>query len=159
VAITAGEVYDPQGRGQKDYVSYIDRAFDGDPGTAWQTFAYFQQFGPEGLKTGVGLMLTLEREVKPLTVTVATTTPSTADCAARNNCMRVQIRASDGDIDAPLESTPVLAESQIGDAPAAITIPDTAPTSRYLIVFVSGLTGSGSNWEASLSEIQVSAAG
>ncbi|WP_157970418.1 murein biosynthesis integral membrane protein MurJ [Nakamurella deserti] len=159
VAITAGEVYDPQGRGQKDYVSYIDRAFDGDPGTAWQTFAYFQQFGPNGLKTGVGLMLTLDREVRPLTVTVATTTPSTADCATTNNCMKVQIRASDGDIDAPLDATTVLAESQIGDAPAAIAIPDTAPTSRYLIVFVSGLTGGGNNWEASLSEIQVTAAG
>ncbi len=159
VAITAGDVYDPQGRGQKDYVSYVDRAFDGDPGTAWQTFAYFQQFGPNGLKTGVGLMLTLDRSVRPLTVTVATTTPSTADCATTNNCLKVQIRASDGDIDAPLDATTVLAESQIGNAPAAIAIPDTAPTSQYLIVFVSGLTGGGNNWEASLSDIQVTAAG
>ncbi len=159
VTITAGEVYDPQGRGQKDYVSYVDRAFDGDPATAWQTFAYFQQFGPNGLKLGVGLMLTLDRDVKPLTVTVATTTPSSADCAEKNNCMKVQIRASDGNIDAPLDDTPVLAESQIGDAPAAIAIPDTAPTSKYLIVFVSGLTGGGNNWEASISDIQVTAAG
>ena len=104
-------------------------------------------------------MLTLDREVKPMTVTVSTTTPSTPDCAATNNCMQVQIRASDGDINAPLDATTVLAESQIGDAPAAIAIPDTAPTSQYLIVFVSGLTGGGNNWEASLSEIQVTAAG
>lgn len=157
--ITAGEVYDPQGKGQKDYVSYVDRAFDGDPGTAWQTFAYFQQFGPTGLKDGVGLMLTLDRPVRPVTVTVTTTTPSTPDCAATNNCMKVQIRASDGNVDAPLDATTVLAESQIGDAPAAIAVPDTAPTSQYLIVFVSGLTGGGNNWEASLSDIQVSAAG
>ncbi len=159
VAITAGEVYDPQGKGQKDYVSYVDRAFDSDPSTAWQTFAYFQQFGPNGLKTGVGLMITLEREVRPLTVTVATTTPSKADCAATNNCMKVQIRASDGNIDAALDATTVLAESQIGTAPAAIAIPETAPTSKYLIVFVSSLTGSGNNWEASLSNITVTAAG
>lgn len=159
VTITAGEVYDPEGKGQKDYVSYVDRAFDADPKTAWQTFAYFQQFGPNGLKDGVGLMLTLDRDVKPLTVTVTTTTPSTADCATTNNCMKVQIRASDGNINAGLDATTVLAESQIGDAPAAIAIPDTAPTSKYLIVFVSSLTGSGNNWEASLSDITVTAAG
>ena len=73
--------------------------------------------------------------------------------------MKVQIRASDGNIDAGLDQTTVLAESQIGAAPAAIAIPDTAPTSQYLIVFVSGLTGSGNNWEASLSNIAITAAG
>ncbi len=148
VPIVAGEVYDPEGKGEKDYTSYVDRAFDPDPTTAWQTFAYFQQFGPTGLKQGVGLMLTLDHAVSPTTVTIATTTPG----------MKVQVRASTGDINAPLTQTKILAETGVGEAPAAVPIAG-APSSRFLILFVTGLTGSGRNWEATISDIQVSAAG
>ncbi len=147
VAITAGEVYDPEGQGAKDYTSYVDRAWDGDPSSAWQTFVYAQNFGPGGIKAGVGLMLTLERDVSPLTVTVATTTPG----------IKVEIRASDGNINAPVGSTPVLASSDVGNAPAAIAVAN-APTSKYLIVFVTGLTGKDRTWQGTISDIKISAA-
>ena len=34
-------------------------AVDGDPATAWRTMTYDQNFGPGGLKTGVGLIIDL----------------------------------------------------------------------------------------------------
>jgi hypothetical protein len=34
-------------------------AVDGDPGTAWRTNTYLQNFGPGGLKTGLGLVIDL----------------------------------------------------------------------------------------------------
>ena len=149
VPIVAGEVYDPQGNGQKDYTSYVDRVYDPDPTTAWQTFAYRQQFGPNGLKLGVGLLLTLDHEVSPLTVTVTTTTPT----------INVQIRASDGNINAAVDQTQVLASSSVGTAPAAIALQN-APTSKYLIVFVSGLhQRPDGDWDGSISNVTVTAAG
>jgi putative peptidoglycan lipid II flippase len=145
VAIVSGEVYDPEGNGTKDYVSYVDRAFDNDPASAWRTFSYRQQFGPTGLKDGVGLLLTLERPVRPTSVVVGTTTPG----------IRVEIRASDGNINADVTSTPVLATSDVGTSPAAIPIPEDAPTLTHLIVFVVALPGSEGSFEGAISGISV----
>lgn len=52
--------FDPQGNLQEnpDQVKY---ALDGNPSTYWQTMNYLQQFGPKGLKLGVGLVLDLHQ--------------------------------------------------------------------------------------------------
>ena len=71
----AGTVFDPQGDGTPDYKDYVDRAFDGNPDSAWLTWVYKQQF--PSLKTGVGLMLELERETTPTSVTVTSATNGT----------------------------------------------------------------------------------
>ena len=55
VPIVDGTVYDPQGDGNPDYKAYVDRAYDGNPDSAWLTWVYKQQF--PSLKTGVGLIL------------------------------------------------------------------------------------------------------
>ena len=73
--IVAGQVFDPQGDGTPDYKDYVDRAFDGNPDSAWLTWVYKQQFPT--LKTGVGLMLELERETTPTSVTVNSATNGT----------------------------------------------------------------------------------
>jgi hypothetical protein len=50
---------DPQGTDGGEYPELAALAVDGDPTTAWRTATYEQQFGPAGLKTGVGLVLDL----------------------------------------------------------------------------------------------------
>jgi hypothetical protein len=50
--------FDPQGTGGEN-PDEAHLAVDGDPTTSWTTLRYTQQFGPEGLKTGVGLVLDL----------------------------------------------------------------------------------------------------
>jgi hypothetical protein len=50
--------FDPQGTGGENPTE-APLAIDHDPATAWTTLRYVQQFGPGGLKTGVGLVLDL----------------------------------------------------------------------------------------------------
>jgi hypothetical protein len=56
--VTASD-FDPQGTPQEENPDQARLAVDGDPATAWRTSTYAQNFGPAGLKTGVGLVLDL----------------------------------------------------------------------------------------------------
>jgi putative peptidoglycan lipid II flippase len=137
-------VYDPEGSGQPDYTAYIDRAFDGDPGTNWLTYVYFQQFPT--LKPGVGLALQLQRPVSPASVTVTSPSPGTV----------FEVRSATGP-DVPLAQTQVLGTGTV-TGPDPVTVPLTAaPPSQYLIVFITQLEGSGRQWQSRISEISVSA--
>ncbi len=50
---------DPQSDTGEENPEFTPLAVDGDPTTAWRTLSYAQQFGPGGLKTGVGLVFDL----------------------------------------------------------------------------------------------------
>jgi hypothetical protein len=50
---------DPQGSDGGEYPELTGLVVDGDPATAWRTSTYKQDFGPGGLKDGVGLVLDL----------------------------------------------------------------------------------------------------
>ena len=56
--VTATDL-DPQGDPPDENPELAALAVDGDPETAWRTQTYLQDFGPGGLKTGVGLVLDL----------------------------------------------------------------------------------------------------
>ncbi|MDT9592959.1 protein kinase family protein [Nocardioides zeae] len=49
---------EPAGNGEEND-DQVPNAFDGDPSTAWSTLTYRQQFGPSGLKEGVGVVVDL----------------------------------------------------------------------------------------------------
>lgn len=52
--------FDPQGaEPREENPDLVPLALDGDPATSWQTSTYKQNFGPLGLKTGVGLLVDL----------------------------------------------------------------------------------------------------
>lgn len=51
--------FDPQGGSGEENADQVALAFDGDPATQWQTMRYQQNFGPGGLKDGVGLLIDL----------------------------------------------------------------------------------------------------
>ncbi len=63
---------DPQGDDGAENPDEAPLAVDSDPTTAWSTLTYNQQFGPGGLKTGVGLVVDLgaERDVTALDLTL-----------------------------------------------------------------------------------------
>lgn len=126
VPIVGGSVYDPQGDGTPDYKDYVDRAFDGNPDSAWLTWVYKQQFPT--LKTGVGLMLELEREVTPTTVSIKSAT----------NGSTVQIRSATSPT-ATFDQTTIVGTGTVSNG--AVDIPLTkAPKSKYLLVFLTGLS-------------------
>ncbi|GGL96865.1 murein biosynthesis integral membrane protein MurJ [Nakamurella endophytica] len=143
VPVASATVYDPQGDGNKDNIGQVERAFDNDPSSGWNTFVYKQQFPT--LKQGVGLTLELQREAVPTSVTVSSDTPGT----------KVEIRTATGS-DVPLASTRVVGTGLLnGAAPVTIKL-DGAPRSKYLIVFVTQLAPQGSGFQSSLTEIAVS---
>lgn len=51
--------FDPQGDPPEENPDDTANAVDDDPETSWSTSTYQQQLGPDGLKTGVGLLLDL----------------------------------------------------------------------------------------------------
>ena len=124
--IVGGSVFDPQGDGTPDYKDYVDRAFDGNADSAWLTWVYKGQF--PSLKTGVGLMLELERETTPTSVTVNSATNGTV----------VEVRSATSPT-ATLEQTTSLGSGTVTDGTATITLTN-APKSKYLVVFVTQMT-------------------
>jgi hypothetical protein len=63
--------FDPQGDPpQEENPDQVPNAVDGDPATTWSTSTYRQNFGPGGLKTGVGLVIDLgeTRDVRRVVV-------------------------------------------------------------------------------------------
>jgi hypothetical protein len=70
VPIAAVTAFDPQGDDGGENDDRLPAAVDGDPSTAWRTSTYLQQLGPDGLKTGVGLVLDLGRPQLVSTVTL-----------------------------------------------------------------------------------------
>ena len=65
--------FDPQGTPPEENPDLAPLAVDGDKATAWRTLTYKQNFGPGGLKSGVGLVLDLGavRTVTAVDLTVA----------------------------------------------------------------------------------------
>lgn len=52
--------FDPQGAApREENPDSVPNVLDGDPATSWTTSTYEQNFGPAGLKTGVGLVIDL----------------------------------------------------------------------------------------------------
>ena len=126
IKAVAGLVFDPQGDGTPDYKDYVDRAFDGNAESAWLTWVYKQQF--PSLKTGVGLLLELERETTPTSVTVNSATEGTT----------IEIRSASSPT-VGYDQTKPLGSGTIKNG--TVTIPLTgAPKSKYLIAFVTKLS-------------------
>ncbi|MDP3892177.1 MAG: hypothetical protein Q8Q44_13195, partial [Nocardioides sp.] len=59
VSIAGVADFDPQGNGEEN-PDRVGLAHDGDPSTAWPSLTYEQNFGPGGLKTGLGLVVELD---------------------------------------------------------------------------------------------------
>ncbi len=140
--IVAGQVYDPQGDGKPDYKAYVDRAYDGNADSAWLTWVYKQQF--PSLKTGVGLMLELQKETTPTSVQITSATPGT----------KVEVRSATGPT-VTFDQTTVLGSGTVTDKPLTIALTN-APKSKYLLVFVTGMAPTADNqFQSKINEITV----
>lgn len=142
IKAVAGTVFDPQGDGKPDYKDYVDRAFDGNPDSAWLTWVYKQQF--PSLKTGVGLMLELEREAVPTSVTVASATSGTV----------IEVRSATSPT-ATLDQTKVLGSGTVANG--TVTIPlSGAPQSKYLLLFVTKMSPTSDNqFQSKINEVTI----
>jgi hypothetical protein len=123
--VTASDL-DPQGDGSEN-PELAPLAVDGDAGTNWHTLTYQQQFGPAGLKTGVGLVLDLggQHDVSGIRLTLL------------GKPTKVSVYASDSPIDTVDGLTPV--DRFTATQPKITRTFDSPSQARYVVVWLTSL--------------------
>jgi len=118
--------FDPQGTGSEN-PEEAPLAVDGDPDTAWTTLRYDQQFGPGGLKTGVGLVLDLR----------ASHAVSEVDLATVGSPTGISIYVSPTDPDNLVGLQPA-GKTDVAGTKGVVTFAAPA-TGRYVVVWLTQL--------------------
>lgn len=134
--------FDPQGDTNEENGESAPLAVDGDPGTAWPTQTYKQQFGPGGLKTGVGLLLDLggDQQVSQVQVTV------------RGGETAAQVYLSDGEPSSLEGLEPVGAAA--GDGVVTISF-DAPANATHVVVWLTRIPGGAGAFRGEITEIEV----
>jgi len=138
------EAFDPPpgGNGEEND-DRAARVLDGDTSTMWTTKTYRQQFGPSGLKEGVGLVLDLGK----------TETVRSLAIALRGSGTDLELRVADQRSD-QLEDYKVVAQAS-GESGLAEVRLDEPVQARYLLVWLTALPAEGSGYQGSIAEIGV----
>lgn len=135
---------DPQGGdGQVENSESAPLAVDGDPTTSWPTSSYEQQFGPAGLKTGVGLTIDLgeTREV------------SSVDVQLVGAPTDITLYLSDTEPQAVAGLDEVTSETATGEE---LTVDLETPVSgRYLVVWLTSLPEVDGDFRGEVAEVRV----
>ncbi|MFC7358847.1 protein kinase family protein [Nocardioides astragali] len=134
--------FDPQGsEPREENPDDVPNVLDGDPATSWSTSNYFQNFGPAGLKTGVGLVVDLGA-TKGVREVVVTTEGETALAAYVTSEPPTGIAGL----------TPVGTTSGTGELTISL---DEAVSGRYVTVWLTLLPQVGDEFRGTISEVQV----
>jgi len=144
VSLAATADFDPLGEPPEEKPELVSLAFDGDPSTAWETQSYFDPFGPEGLKSGVGLLLDLgtERQVREVLLQVD------------GDPTGVQLLASAApERPTGLDDLEVVAEGTSRDGSLRL-VPESTHPQRWLVVWLTSLPGEG-EYRGRIAEVKV----
>lgn len=146
--VAAGD-FDPFGDPPNEHPEDVALTVDGKPGTAWETTTYKQNFGPGGLKPGVGLILDLgsSRSVEQVQVTV-NGNPTTVELRSAGD-----VRPS-GTGESALSGLDVVARATSAKGKITLTPKDSFET-RYLLVWITSLPAVGAEFRASIAEVEV----
>ena len=136
---------DPQGEDGAENPERAPLAVDGDPTTGWSTSTYRQQLGPNGLKTGVGLVVDLGavRDVGALDLTLV---GSPTDVA-----VYVTDEAPDDVGGLEPASTGTATEERL-----EVTLDEPA-SGRYVVVWLTSLPDAGDGFRGEVAEVAVEA--
>lgn len=136
--------FDPQGDPPfEENPELAPLAVDGDPATAWRTQTYFDQFGPGGLKTGIGLVLDLGESQEVSQVDLTTLTSPVA----------VSYYLSDEDPTAVAGLEPAASGRVTGER-LRTTFEEPA-SGRYLVVWITSLAPVDGDFAAEIAEVGV----
>jgi hypothetical protein len=139
----AADDFDPQGTdGGVESPDSVPNVLDGDPATSWSTSTYLQNFGPAGLKTGVGLVVDLGSTQAVRQVLVSTEGGQTALAAYVTSEPPTGIAGL----------TPIGTASGAGDL--AIDL-DEAVSGRYVTVWLTILPPVEGGFRGTITEVQV----
>jgi serine/threonine protein kinase len=134
-------VYDPSGLGAPDHQRDLGKMLDGNPNTWWSTDSYVDQFPL--YKKGLGVMLSFDAPVSAASLTVLSPTPGTV----------VEIRTAPSP-SADLDQTTLVGTATLTAGRTEIPL-RAAPATRYLLVWITKLSGSKNRYQSKLSEIEV----
>ena len=144
ITVDAISDFDPFGDPSEENPELAPLAIDGKSDTAWTTMRYDQQFGPGGLKPGVGLLLDLGKPQDVGSVVVALQdSPTTVELLASTE-------------DAEPTGTDGLESIAKGEATGTtVTLKPEEPTSaRWLVVWLTAIPDVG-GFRGSVAEIKV----
>jgi eukaryotic-like serine/threonine-protein kinase len=144
--IVEGTVLDPGGDGEPENVDEIPLSFDGDPGTAWSTLTYRGSPAFGNLKDGVGIVYDLGSEQALAGVSLTTNTPGAT----------VEVRVGEQPDDG-LEGFDVVASGELEETTDLAF--DEPVTTRYVLVWVTGLVPSDDGFSADIAEVALQPAG
>ncbi|MBB3086249.1 hypothetical protein [Geodermatophilus sabuli] len=144
--IVSGTVLDPGGDGEPENVDDIPLSFDGDPATTWSTLTYRGSPAFGNLKDGVGIVYDLGSEQALAGVALTTTTPGAT----------VEVRVGE-EPDAGLEGFDVVASGELDETTDLAF--DEPVTTRYVLVWVTGLVPSDDGFSADIAEVAPQPAG
>ncbi len=135
--------FDPQGSApREENPDDVPNVLDGDPTTAWSTSRYLQNFGPSGLKTGVGLVVDLGATKGVRQVVVATEGGQTS----------LATYVTSEPPTAIAELTPVGTASGSGELTIDL---DEAVSGRYVTIWLTLLPAVEGGFRGTISEVQV----
>lgn len=126
--------------GSPDSPSKASRVIDGNPATSWNTDSYQQQL--PALKTGIGLMLTVQNPGKLATVGIDSPSAGT----------RVEIRTAQSPSPGSVESTQVIGSGTLNAGHTDIPVSTTGPA-RYVLVWITALSEHNGEFVTSISEL------
>lgn len=139
--------FDPQSDDGRESPTRVDLATDGDPDTGWTTATYFQRADLGGLKDGVGLLVELadEQEVRSVSVRF------------RGAPTSVEVYAAPAGVtSAPTALDQLDRVGGRNKAPANVTVElDPAPTTRYVLVWLTELPQVSGGFRGEIREITV----
>jgi putative peptidoglycan lipid II flippase len=139
--VTSLTVYDPSGKGRPDHLKDVGRLLDGNPRTHWSTDSYRQQF--PAYKRGLGVMLNFETPVSAASMTVVSPSPGTV----------VEIRTASSPT-ARLDQTTLVGAATLTSGSTEIPL-QAGPPARYLLVWITGLSGEEGRHQSKLSDLHV----
>ncbi|NPC98762.1 protein kinase family protein [Nocardioides sp. zg-DK7169] len=135
---------DPQGDDGGEYPELTGLATDGDDTTVWTTQTYLQQFGPGGLKSGVGLVLDLgsSQDVSEVALTL------------RGEPTTVEVFVSDtAPTTTPSDAGPPAATATVGTS-GRVTLEEPV-RGRYVTLWLTALPSVSDGFRAEVAEVVV----
>ena len=144
LTITGADVYDPLGDGDPDNADDVPLSFDGDPSTAWSTVTYRGSPAFGNLKDGIGIVYDLGSEQTLAGLGVSGTAGAT-----------VEVRVGD-QAEGDLDSYDVVADGELGDT-AELSF-DEPVTTRYVLLWLTGLAPSDGGFSAEVAEVTLTPA-
>ena len=135
--------FDPQGsEPREENPDSVPNVLDGDPATSWSTSTYKQNFGPAGLKTGVGLIIDLGATKGVRRVVVTTDGGETSLAAYVTSTAPTGVAGL----------TPIGTASGTGDLTISV---DEAVSGRYVTVWLTILPQVDDGFRGTIAEVQV----